>query len=186
MRYFILCGILSWAFGSGSLASAQARDSVSTSYWVPAVEIINSARRNHEDWLNSLTLEAKVTKLLDSAIAQVSKPYAYGAKGPDKFDCSGFTGYMFKLLGIQLPASSRLQANVGVPVEQTELRPGDLVFFKSRNKELDRIGHVGIVVSTEEGLKFIHSSSSRGVVIDSLSDSRYYSSRYVTARRVVD
>lgn len=128
-----------------------------------------------------------IAQLLDTARAQLSKPYAYGAKGPDAYDCSGFTRYVFLHVGIRLPASSALQAATGTPVERHQLRRGDLIFFKGPKKAASQIGHVGIVVGvSDEQILFIHSSTSRGIIIDDLLQSDYYSSRYVTARRVLE
>lgn len=134
----------------------------------------------------SQEMRDEVMDLLTFARSQLNKPYAYAGKGPDKFDCSGFTGYVFREFDISLPASSQLQANVGVPVEKEDLKPGDLVFFKSPTPGVNRIGHVGIVINVlEDGVEFIHSSSYRGVVINDLIKSKHYSARYMGARRIL-
>lgn len=122
-----------------------------------------------------------VDKLLDLGRAQIGKRYSYGSQGPNTFDCSGFTSYVYKnALGISISRSSRAQAGNGVAVSKSELQPGDLVFFNTSGRG---ISHVGIYVG--EG-NFIHSSSTnrRGVRIDALN-SGYYSGRYVTARRIL-
>ncbi|MTI19526.1 NlpC/P60 family protein [Fulvivirga sp. RKSG066] len=128
-----------------------------------------------------------IEELIPFALEQLGKPYRYGAKGPNSFDCSGFTGYVFRNFDIKLSASARLQAKQGVEVSKEEVLPGDLVFFKSPTSGNEQIGHVGIVVSAskEEGIEFIHSSTSRGVRIDNLKTSRHYSKRYRGARRVL-
>ena len=77
---------------------------------------------------------------VDTARAQVGKPYEYGGAGPDSFDCSGLTQYAYRAAGIELPHSSRSQSELGTPVERADLQPGDLVFF------YDPVGHVGIYV----------------------------------------
>lgn len=167
-------------------AKAQEDQADDTLNLLAAVELINTSRQDHEAWLHYYFYDRLVTKILDSAQAQLHKPYRYGAKGPNTYDCSGFTRYIYGLFDISLPASSRSQAEIGVPVEPQEMRPGDLIFFKGRNKELDRIGHVGIVIyASEDSLKFIHTSTRRGVTIDDLQQNSYYAPRYVTGRRVL-
>lgn len=119
------------------------------------------------------------------AQTQLNKPYAYGGKGPGRFDCSGFTGYVFSHFNRKLPASSHLQSQMGEPVARDQLQPGDLIFFLGPSGG-ERIGHVGIVTEvTDESVQFIHSSSGRGITIDDLMQSEHYQQRYVTARRVM-
>ena len=77
---------------------------------------------------------------VDTALAQLGKPYVWGAAGPNSFDCSGLTQFAYGAAGIGLPHSSRMQAGVGTPVAHAALQPGDLVFFYSP------ISHVGIYV----------------------------------------
>ena len=117
-------------------------------------------------------LEASVEKLLGIR-------YKYGGDTVRGFDCSGFTRYIFAQFGIDLPRTSAGQAGVGAKVSKNELRPGDLVFFNTNGKG---ISHVGIYMG--DG-KFAHASTTRGITITPMND-KYYSKRYVTARRVLD
>lgn len=116
--------------------------------------------------------------ILEIAHAQLGKPYVWGSQGPDGFDCSGFTSYVFKQFGVSLSHSSYEQFKQGVPVSGDELQPGDLVFFTTYSKGAS---HVGIY--TGDG-QFIHASSSKGITYTSLSDS-WYGPRYLGARRVL-
>ncbi len=75
---------------------------------------------------------------VDTALAQLGKPYVWAAEGPGSFDCSGLTLYAYAAAGIGLPHSSAMQAQMGTPVSRSELQPGDLVYFYSP------ISHVGI------------------------------------------
>lgn len=184
MKWLILGILIVVGFRNGY---CQVAEHEQTDSFIFSLDSINTARQRHQDWLSSLLFESKVARLLDSAFTQLHKPYAYGGKGPDRYDCSGFTGYVYRQLGIRLPASSALQVSVGAPVAKDELRPGDLVFFKGRANHVDRIGHVGIVVKiSEAAIEFIHSSVSRGIIVDNLLESAYYKSRYMTARRVLE
>lgn len=112
------------------------------------------------------------------ALSYLGTRYRYGGSSSRGFDCSGFTSYIYRRHGINLPHSSSAQYRVGTPVSRSELRPGDLVFFRTRGS---RISHVGIYIGNG---KFVHASSARGRVrIDTLN-SGYYKQRYVGARRI--
>ncbi|MBR6033715.1 MAG: SH3 domain-containing protein [Clostridia bacterium] len=106
--------------------------------------------------------------------------YVYGGSGPNSFDCSGFTQYIYKQFGISLAHSAVTQANNGTYVSKDNLMPGDLVIF--RDWDNVSIGHCGIYIG---GGQFIHAANSkRGVVTDTLN-SGYYYERYVTGRRLL-
>jgi cell wall-associated NlpC family hydrolase len=114
------------------------------------------------------------------ALGYLGARYRYGASGARGFDCSGFTSYIYRQHGITLPHNSAAQYRVGKPVSRSNLRPGDLVFFRTRG---NRISHVGIYIGNG---KFVHASSARGRVrVDTLS-SGYYHQRYVGARRITE
>ena len=126
-----------------------------------------------------------VTDLLEFAMRHQGKPYRHGATGPNAFDCSGFTFYVFKQYGITLPHSAHAQHQLGDGVERGDEQPGDLVFFGGKKNSGGRIGHVGIVVaSTDDGFNFIHASCSRGIMINH-SQEKYYKARYRGAKRII-
>jgi len=85
-------------------------------------------------------MSASAAHVLQIAAAQSGDSYSYGAAGPDSFDCSGFTQYVFGKVGISLPHSAAQQATVATPVSQPQ--PGDLVFV--HNGGGGSIGHVAI------------------------------------------
>jgi hypothetical protein len=128
-----------------------------------------------------------VDELLDYARTFIGTPYLWGASGPNQFDCSGFTSYVFREFGYNLPHNSTRQFQETRPVERFgELRKGDLVFFGER-RSIRNIGHVGIVIDIdlEHGMFwFIHASSSHGVEIQR-STLSYYMMRYIGAGRVL-
>lgn len=74
------------------------------------------------------------------ALDQVGDTYVYGAAGPDAFDCSGLTMMAWRAAGVNLPHSSRMQMSSGTPVSQSELAPGDLVFYYRP------VSHVGVYI----------------------------------------
>lgn len=123
--------------------------------------------------------------LINAAKHLIGSRYRSGSSGPKAFDCSGFTSYVFNLMGIRLKRSSREQSTQGEQVDDIrELLPGDLVFF-GRGK---RVNHVGIVTSvdSEQGIfQFIHSSTSRGVRIDSYPEDNYWNRHFISGRRIL-
>jgi cell wall-associated NlpC family hydrolase len=112
-------------------------------------------------------------------------PYRWGGTSESGFDCSGFIRHIFDWFGIRLPRTSREMAHVGTYVSRGELQKGDLIFFSGRNVNSGVVGHIGIVVEvTNEAVKMMHSSSSKGVHIEDLNKSDYFNKRYMTARRL--
>jgi len=108
-------------------------------------------------------------------------PYKYGGTSPKTgFDCSGFVSYVYaNSVGIKLPRDSNSQSKAGKSVKRTNLKSGDLVFFKFGKGS--KVDHVGIYVDSNN---FIHAPSSKGKVrIESLN-LPYWQKSYFTARRV--
>lgn len=98
-------------------------------------------------------------------------------------DCSGFVSYIYSLEGIKIPRSSSTLATYTTQISVPQ--PGDLLFFKGRNSSSNRVGHVALVVSNKGGnIRMMHSSSSKGIVIESLNNSPYYTTRYLGAGRI--
>ncbi|HVF03604.1 MAG TPA: NlpC/P60 family protein [Frankiaceae bacterium] len=87
------------------------------------------------------------------AYRQLGKPYQWGAEGPDRFDCSGLTMWVWAKAGVSLPHSSRMQINYGRRVSRSELAPGDLVFYGSP------IHHVGIYVGSGQYIAAPHTGA---------------------------
>lgn len=128
---------------------------------------------------------SKADEIIAHAMRYRGKAYRRGASGPNAFDCSGFTGFVFRKANIELKRSSREQFTQGVSVKRSDLQPGDLVFFSSpRSGKV--VGHVGIVteVCSNRCFKFIHAARS-GIKVDDYSNTDYYCGRYLGARRVL-
>lgn len=125
-----------------------------------------------------------IKDILKEANKHIGKPYRHGMKGPNAFDCSGFTSYVYKQFGYSISPASRIQYTDGVSVDRKNLRKGDLVFFTSRSSGKN-VGHVGMVVNAnnETGdFEFIHASI-KGVKISKCEG--YYEGRFVGARRII-
>ncbi len=99
------------------------------------------------------------------AKAQVGKSYVYGAMGPDSFDCSGLTMAAWKQAGVSLPHSSSAQYASGQQISESELQPGDLVFYYSP------ISHVGMYIGDGQIVNALNPGS--GVQISGLHDMPY-------------
>lgn len=118
-----------------------------------------------------------VARLLNIAMRFGGVPYVWGGETPAGFDCSGFVQYVFRQIGINLPRTADVQYELGRKVMQSDLQPGDLVFFETYEPGAS---HDGIYVG--EG-KFIAANSGTGVAVVALADP-YWSSRYLGARRL--
>jgi len=113
----------------------------------------------------------------------LGKQYVWGATGPNKFDCSGFTQKVYRTAGINLPRVSREQAKVGTYVTYENLQRGDMVFFDTNHRKIGRVNHVGIYLGDS---KFIHASSgNKKVVITNFNERRYYKNRFLWGRRII-
>jgi len=133
---------------------------------------------------NSDKSTAKGSTIVDFAYTLIGIPYQWGASGPDKFDCSGFTQYVFKhSVGVSIPRVSREQANFGSAISMGNYAPGDLVYFDTDGD--GTTNHVGIYVGNS---KFIHCSGTQTnpnkVKVDNLTSS-YWSKVLLGARRFV-
>lgn len=137
---------------------------------------INSSSNEGE----STNSSSQADRVINLAKQQLGKSYVWGAEGPNTFDCSGFTQYVFKnAVSINLPRVSREQSKFGQYVNKNNLQKGDLIFFDT-DKD-GSVNHVGIYIGNNE---FIHASSGgKKVIISQLNG--YYSSVYTNARRVL-
>ena len=114
------------------------------------------------------TVSATGNAIVDYAYKFLGTPYVYGATGPNSFDCSGFTQYVFKnAAGINLSRTTYTQINEGVPVSRENLQPGDLIFTHA--------GHVGIYVGNNQ---FIHAPRT-GDVVKVSSVYKFYAARRI-------
>ena len=132
--------------------------------------------------------EQNADKIIHKGKTLLGKKYKYGATGPNRFDCSGFTMTCYQAAGIKLPRSADGQRDFGRRLKKGEpLQKGDLVFFAPRGGNKNVLGHVGIVVSysrRDNTFTFIHAAVTNGVEIQS-SETKYYKDRYICASRVL-
>ena len=130
--------------------------------------------------------DQQVKEVIKTARTYTGTPYKWGGTTRSGMDCSGLTGNAYQAINISLPRTADAQALIGEKVKMNSLRPGDLLFFAT-GKKRRVITHVGIVteVKSKDNVKFIHASTSLGVVETNLY-SDYYIKRFRIARRIVD
>ncbi len=110
---------------------------------------------------------------------ELGRPYRGKSKFRDGLDCSLFTQSVFRRFNhTVLPRTAAEQFKTGRQIPRRLLRFGDLVFFRT---DRHKISHVGIYVGHNE---FVHATTSRGVIISSMSE-KYWARRYVGARRII-
>jgi len=121
-------------------------------------------------------------KNLEKMVKQLQgSPYVWAEEGPDRFDCSGFTYYMYGSMGIEIPRVAREQAKYGKKISPKELQYGDLIFFATNRRKPHKITHVGMYLG--DGW-FTHASTTKHeVVYSNLFTSPYYKKRLRVCRR---
>ena len=125
-----------------------------------------------------------IKNIIDNAKDYIGVRYKTGGTTKSGMDCSGLVGTAFAEEDINLPRVSRDMALEGEWVDLKDIREGDLVFFATR-KNSRVINHVGIVTDSRVGyVKFIHSTTSLGVIESELSE-KYWYFAFVQARRVI-
>lgn len=126
--------------------------------------------------------QQRIKTVINSAQSYTGTPYKWGGTTRAGMDCSGLLYNAYFAIDFPIPRTSAQQSKIGQKVKLKNLEPGDLVFFAT-GKKRRKITHVGLVTHVgKEQIKFIHSSSSLGVVESNLH-SRYYKKRFITARR---
>jgi cell wall-associated NlpC family hydrolase len=124
-------------------------------------------------------VKQEADNVVKTAERYLKVPYRFGGESPKGFDCSGFVKYVYDRHGKKLPRAADVQYRTGKKIDRASLKTGDLVFFTTY---APGASHVGIYTGSG---RFIHASSSRGVMISRL-DETYWKPRYLGARRVIN
>jgi len=142
-----------------------------------------STNENSEDFIiNTNDSSYLVEQLINAATDNLGARYRSGGSSPEGFDCSGFIFYTFSKFDIILPRSSNEMSNLGTVLNSNEIKKGDLIFFRTNGRKV--INHVGMVVEIlEDEIKFIHSATSKGVIISSTKEP-YYNRTFAQVNRV--
>jgi len=127
-------------------------------------------------------------KNIDLVIAEaktyIGTPYVWGGNSRRGIDCSGLIYNCYRKIDVKLPRTAEQQSKIGNSKSWGSIRPGDIVYFKFKEKR-NKWYHSGMIISVEgDNIKFIHASSSRGVVESNLN-SDYYKKNVKKFRRVI-
>lgn len=127
---------------------------------------------------------SEVSKLIEYGKELLGRRYRSRGPGGMMLDCSGFVNYVFSRLNISLPRTSRGMSQATQRVAKSDVQVGDLLFFNGRRVG-SGVGHVGMVVDVDgDDVTMIHSSTSRGIIMEKYNKSSYYTKRFVGVGRV--
>jgi len=147
-----------------------------------AIEFVSPTVIKYAILMNAPVEELNNEKLIDFIDEWYGTRYRYGGEDKEGVDCSAFVqSFMLSLYGLTVPRTSKEQYAQSGRIKKTELQEGDLVFFHTKGKGKS-ISHVGVYLRNN---KFIHASSSGGVMISDL-DEEYFHKRYVASGRFRD
>ncbi len=180
--YLFTCLIL---LGCSSARKTTTSRPLSSSVTGPSPDIRSTVvlkKEMPEVTINTMKLNPQ--SLVDFAMKQIGVPYLYGSSDRNKgFDCSGFISYVFGHFNIMVPRISYQFTNAGVNIPIEFSKPGDIILFTGSNPNSGIVGHMGIVTENDHGfVKFIHASSSKGVMISTMNS--YFVPRFVKVNRI--
>ncbi|WP_418264060.1 C40 family peptidase [Flavobacterium faecale] len=150
------------------------------------ITLLFASCKSSSSLANKTIRNSLADKIVTNAKQHLGAPYKMAGKTPSGYDCSGLVYSTFGAFDIPLPRTSYDQAKAGISLGQntSKAEKGDLIFFKTNNSS--RINHVGIVTEVEnDEVKFIHSSTSRGVIISSTKES-YYEKSFTQINRILE
>ena len=128
--------------------------------------------------VESLAGSAVGNEIVIRAVGLVGTPYKWGGSGPAGFDCSGLVSYLHHEVGIEVPRTAEEQYRASIPVSPAQLEPGDLLFFRTRGRN---VSHVAIYAGSG---RFVHAPRTGSPIeLRALGD-EYYSRRFVGAGRL--
>ncbi len=154
---------------------------------IPAEKLVTNDQENIHPSEAISSKNVSPEKLVSFAETLIGTPYKYASTDPNVgFDCSGFITYVFNHYNIDVPRSSKDFKNKGIEIPLSQSKKGDLILFTGTDSTERIIGHMGIIVSNNDGIKFIHATSGKAhsVVITDFND--YYLGRFVKVIRIFE
>ncbi len=144
---------------------------------ITGTESVNALQMKYAILLNLPVETSFNMRMLEFIEEWYGTPYRYGGTTKKGVDCSAFVNFfMSAVYGLAIPRNSKEQYSAAKKIKKKQLEEGDLVFFNTRGG----ISHVGIYISNN---KFVHASTSSGVVISDMDD-EYFARRYVASGRI--
>lgn len=142
-----------------------------------------STDENSDDFIISTSDSSYlVEQLINAALENLGARYRSGGSNPDGFDCSGLMFFTFSQFDFVLPRSSNEMSKLGTVLNPNQYKKGDLIFFKTNGRKI--INHVGLILEVlEDEIKFIHSATSKGVIISSTKEP-YYKKTFAQVNRI--
>jgi cell wall-associated NlpC family hydrolase len=146
---------------------------------------IANVKKEKTSYLENRKTNRLAAQVIDVATHYIGVKYKYGGTTRAGFDCSGLIYTIFNSENILLPHNSFEQSKIGTVINQNRdhVQKGDLIFFKTDNSK--KINHVGIVIEVnQDDIQFIHSSTSKGVIISSTKQ-LYYKNSFAQINRIL-
>lgn len=156
----------------GEVAQINAKLAVLDSSEMTQAMAIFSSTGEYPDYTPAISGDSLEVKALREALTRRGDPYAWGAAGPDEFDCSGLVVWAYAQLGVSLPHYTGSLWELGTPVSEDDLQPGDLVFFYAD------VSHVGIYIGN--GLMVDAPSTGQDVMVQQVMWDVYAGARRIT------
>jgi hypothetical protein len=177
---------ISIAPGKPAISSSESKETYHTVYAKaeianleenPGIESANSLQIKYAILLNLPVETTFNIRMLEFIEEWYGTPYRYGGTSKKGVDCSAFVNFfMSAVYGLDIPRNSKEQYDAAKKIKKKQLEEGDLVFFNTRRG----ISHVGVYIGNN---KFVHASTSNGVIISDLDDD-YFSRRYIGSGRL--
>lgn len=164
-----------WWYANDYVQGRRRRGSSSDSSWngCSAYDFSNvSSNTNYKTKTNGFKAVSKASEFEGTS-------YVWGGNSKSGIDCSGLVQEVFKQQGLNLPRKAHQQASQGKLINKDQLKPGDVIFFRSPRKS-GYISHTGIYIGNGE---FIHAASSKKKVVKSKLSDKYYKANYAFSRR---
>lgn len=125
-----------------------------------------------------------IDRIVTNALKYKGVKYKFGGTSKRGMDCSGIIYVSYLQENVQLPRVSRDMSKTGKKVSLKNANKGDLIFFKTSKKGRG-INHVGMIISVKKNnIRFIHSTTSKGVITSSLSN-KYWKNAFVKVNRIL-
>lgn len=166
-----------------TIAVREIKPIVKTSKPTPKPKKVVINDKEDDDLIFSSSENYLGMQMINNAMSFVGVKYRGGGTSIAGMDCSGLVTAVFNIFDVKIPRSSIEMSRVGERCEPKDAQKGDLIFFKTRGRSV--INHVGMIVEVlNDEIKFIHASSSQGVMISSTKEP-YYQRAFAQINKVL-